>query len=167
MTTQKYSLNVTYRLGKQLVLADTISRTYLPEYGESIEEKFDINILQTLPISDIKLHQLKEETKKDPQLQQLSSVIATGRPRTKRDIPAKCLPYWNQQNNTKEPMVAHEISTRRWSQVGADLFEISNQKYLIITQALLKPTCSQMAPLVSKLSLTVNRSSPDMESQTH
>ena len=71
MTTQKYSLNVTYRPGKQLVLADTLSRAYLPEYGESIEEKFDINILQTLPISDTKLHQLKEETKKDPQLQQL------------------------------------------------------------------------------------------------
>ena len=56
MTTQKYSL--TNRT--KLVLADTLSRTYLPEYGESIEEKFDINILQTLPISDIKLHQLKE-----------------------------------------------------------------------------------------------------------
>ena len=69
---------------------DALSRAYLPEYGESIEDKFDINILQTLPISDIKLHQLKEETKKDPQLQQLSSVIATGWPKTKRDIPAKC-----------------------------------------------------------------------------
>ena len=95
MTTQKYSLNVTYHPGKQLVLADTLSRAYLPEYGESIEEKFDINILQTLPISDTKLHQLKEETKKDPQLQQLSSVITTGWPKTKQDIPAKCLPYWN------------------------------------------------------------------------
>ena len=56
------------------------------------EEKYDINIVQTLPISNSKLHQLKEETKKDPYL---ASVITTGWPNTKQDVPAKCLPYWN------------------------------------------------------------------------
>ena len=29
-------------------------------------------------------------------------------------------------------MIAHEIPTRPWSQVGADLFEINNQKYLVM-----------------------------------
>ena len=29
-------------------------------------------------------------------------------------------------------MIAHEIPTRLWSQVGADQFEINNQKYLIM-----------------------------------
>ena len=38
----------------------------------------------------------------------------------------------HQRNNTKEPMIAHEIPTRPWSQVGADLFEINNQKYLVM-----------------------------------
>ena len=95
MTTQKYSLNVTYQPGKELVLADTLSRAYLPECEESIEEEFDINILQTLPISNTKLHQLKKETKKDPHLQKLASVIATGWPETKQEVPEKCLPYWN------------------------------------------------------------------------
>ena len=38
----------------------------------------------------------------------------------------------HQRNNTKEPMMAHEIPTRLWSQVGADLFEINNQKYLVL-----------------------------------
>ena len=204
MTTQKYSLNVTYRPGKQLVLADTLSRAYLPECGGSLEEKFDINTLQTLPISDTKLHQLTEETKRDSHLQQLASVITTGLPETKQDVPANCLPYWNyrdelsvcndlifkgekivipkrmqremldiihsshlgvekckkrardvmfwpgmaaqiqdtvanchicsayQRNNSKEPMIAHEIPTRPWSQVGTDLFEINNQKYLVM-----------------------------------
>jgi len=28
-------------------------------------------------------------------------------------------------------MIAHEIPTRPWSQVGADLFKINNQKYLL------------------------------------
>ena len=44
MTTQKYSLHVTYHPSKQLVLADTLSRVYLSEYRELIEEKFVINI---------------------------------------------------------------------------------------------------------------------------
>ena len=95
MTTQKYSLNATYWLGKQLVLADILSRAYLPECEESIEEEFHSNILHALPISNTKLHQLKEETKKDLPLQKLASVIATGWPETKQEVPAKCLPYWN------------------------------------------------------------------------
>ena len=95
MTSQKYSLNVTYWPGKELVLADILSRAYIPECEESIEEEFDINILQTLPISNTKLHQLKEETKKDPHLQKLASVIATGWPETKQQVPEKCLPYWS------------------------------------------------------------------------
>jgi len=43
-------------------------------------------------ISDIKLHQLTEETRKD---QQLALVITTGWPETKQNVPANCLPYWN------------------------------------------------------------------------
>ena len=38
----------------------------------------------------------------------------------------------HQRNNSKEPMIAHEIPTRPWSQVGADLFEINNQNYLVM-----------------------------------
>jgi len=63
MTTHKYFLNVTYQPGKQLVLADTLSQAYLPKCGELIEEKFDINILQTLPISDINYMYIKWKEK--------------------------------------------------------------------------------------------------------
>ena len=88
-------MSLTPSPGKQLVLADTLLRAFLPECGESIEEKYDINFVQTLPFFDSKLYQLKEETKKDPYLQQLVSVITTGWPKTKQDVLAKCLPYWN------------------------------------------------------------------------
>jgi len=64
-------------------------------YGESIEEKFDINILQTLTISDTKLNQLTEETRNDSHLQPLTSVIAAGWPESKHNVPANWLPYWN------------------------------------------------------------------------
>ena len=80
LTIQKYSVNVTYRSGKQLILADMLSRAYLPEYSEPIEEKFDFNVSQTLPVSDTKLNQLTEETRNDSHSQQLTSVIAAGWP---------------------------------------------------------------------------------------
>ena len=38
----------------------------------------------------------------------------------------------HQRNNSKEPIIAHEIPTRPRSQVGADLFEINNHIYLVM-----------------------------------
>ena len=66
-------------------------------------------------------------------------------------------------------MIAHEIPTRSWSQVGANLFEINNQKYLFMVDyysGFIEINLLKMAP-VSKLLYTVNRNSPDMESQTN
>ena len=93
MTVQKYSINVVYCPGKQLVIADTLSRALpLEESDDVLEEKFEINVLSTLPISEAKLTQLKQETQTDPQLSQLISVVKSGWPETKRDTPNECLP---------------------------------------------------------------------------
>ena len=107
MTTQKYPLDVTYRPGKHLVLADTLSRAYLPECGESIEEKYDINIVQTLPISNSKLHQLKVETKKDPHLQQLASLITTGWPTPNKMYQQNAYPTGNILTNYQFAMTSY------------------------------------------------------------
>ena len=37
-----------------------------------------------------------------------------------------------QRNNTKEPLLSHEIPHRPWARVGADLFELNRQPYLIL-----------------------------------
>ena len=94
MTVQKYSINVVYRPGKQLVLADTLSRAFLQD-DETLEEIFDVNALSIVSMSDEKLAQLKEATDTDTQLQQLSSMIRAGWPPSKRDVPKECLPFWN------------------------------------------------------------------------
>ena len=36
------------------------------------------------------------------------------------------------QSNTKEPMIPHNVPIRPWSQVGADLFELNKQHYLLL-----------------------------------
>ena len=39
--------------------------------------------------------QLKEETKRDNQLQKLTTTITNGWPENRKDVPKECLPFWN------------------------------------------------------------------------
>ena len=94
MTVQKYSLNVVYCPGKELVLADVLSRAFLQDDDDTLEEKFEVNTLSVIPMSDNKLAELKDETEKDKQLQQLMNTIKTGWPTNKKDTPRECLPFW-------------------------------------------------------------------------
>ena len=84
MTVQKYSLNVVYRPGKELVLADTLSRAFLQDDDDSLEEKFEVNTLSVIPMSDNKLTELKDQTEKDKQLQQLMNTIKLAGQQTKK-----------------------------------------------------------------------------------
>ena len=67
MSIQKYPINLVYRPGKQLVIADTLSRAYtLDPTDTSTSFEFEVNTLATIPISDSKLHLLQAETQSDP-----------------------------------------------------------------------------------------------------
>ena len=93
---QKYSIDVVYRPGKKLAIADALSRAYLQKtLNEKIDEELDLNFLNMMPISDNKLELLKVETKADCKLQQLLTTVQTGWPENKVDVPNLCRPYWN------------------------------------------------------------------------
>ena len=56
MSIQKYPITVCYKLGKELLVADALSRSPLPEEASELEfKKYSINILNSLPISDNKV----------------------------------------------------------------------------------------------------------------
>ena len=80
-----------YHLGKQLVLADTLSRAFVQD-DETLEEIFGVNDLSTVSKSDEKLAQLKETT---DAATQLSAVIRAGWPSSKQDVTKESLPFWN------------------------------------------------------------------------
>ena len=63
MTIQKYSLNVIYRPGKELVLADTLSRALLQDDDDLIEENFEVNTVRVILMSDAKMMELKDNEK--------------------------------------------------------------------------------------------------------
>jgi len=58
-------------------------------------EQFEINIVQALPISEAKLEKLKQETLKDPSLQELKNTVEKGWPETKTEISISISPYWS------------------------------------------------------------------------
>ena len=57
-------------------------------------KQYDINVLQTLPISEPKLNTLEQETAEDESLTDLTTVI-TGWPADKTDVAESAKPYWN------------------------------------------------------------------------
>ena len=83
MTLQKYSLEVKYRPGKELFVADTLSRAALQEEASELDYKFDINVLTYLPVRDDKITIIKMETQKDQELQTVKQKVLHGCPEHK------------------------------------------------------------------------------------
>ena len=205
MVVQKYPICVRYHPGKELVIADTLSRAFITDdTTDPILEEFEINVLKTLPISEEKLKQFQDKTEDNPVLQDLKHTVENGWPTNKRAAPLTIAPYWNcrdeitisegilfkgervivpknlqpqmlslihsshmgtekckrrakevfywpgmngqienvvsncptcnmyQRSNMKEPLLCHEVQSRPWAKVGADLCELNGKTYLVL-----------------------------------
>ena len=80
---QKYDIEVKYRKGSNIFLADTLS---MPGDEESSPEFETINMIKFLPISDEQLNEIQRETKSDESLQILTTVIRQRWPEQKEDL---------------------------------------------------------------------------------
>ena len=58
-------------------------------------EEFKIHVLDSGQLSETMFHKLRDETKSDPELQQLQKVFMNGWPQTKVETPIETRPYWN------------------------------------------------------------------------
>ena len=89
---QKYNLNVTYTRGKDLYIADTLSRA-TPEFhmqkpSKLVEEIAHIQQAEWIrKVTDSRLNQIRDLTNKDENLQSLKTVILSGWLNTKEDVP--------------------------------------------------------------------------------
>ena len=75
-----YPVNAKYVPGSHLVLADTLSRTYLPSQAVDQPGEFEIHVLDSGQLSETMFQKLRDETKSDPELQQLQKVVMSGWP---------------------------------------------------------------------------------------
>ena len=92
MKTQKYNLRINYKKGKEMFLADTLSRAYLPEvnschFSQKLE---DIDHRISLPVSKARWQQIKHASADDPELQQLRHTFQNGWPDSRKETP-ECL----------------------------------------------------------------------------
>lgn len=87
---QKYDINLKYKPGKELIIADTLSRAYIDD-----DSKFELcnnvteyvcMIVSEINISQKKWLQFQDETDKDKELQLLKKVIQEGWPNNNKSI---------------------------------------------------------------------------------
>ena len=96
MSVQRYAIQVSYIPGKELLVADALSRSPLPDLADDLEyQEYNINILHTLPVTEAKLEELKQSTKADPALTDLTHTVQNGWPEKRSNVPIGAQPFWN------------------------------------------------------------------------
>ena len=102
---QNYHFTVQYKKGKELFVADTLSRAALSDGHESPSGRtqeydvFRVDLTQMdLSPNLVKLgtmNQIREETVKDPSLMTLNKVVLGGWPSQKSEVPDEIRAYWD------------------------------------------------------------------------
>ncbi|GBN48940.1 Retrovirus-related Pol polyprotein from transposon 297 [Araneus ventricosus] len=74
---QCYDYEIFYKSGKEMFVSDTLSRApVLKNHTE--EDSIVLSVLDSLPISDIKLQEISDADKSDPIVQELKSLLECG-----------------------------------------------------------------------------------------
>ena len=91
LETQGYEMQIKYRPGSEITLADGLSR--LPNMKQNKEINLDIKI-QMVQFSDDKVTTIKTETKSDPVLSALLEVITVGWPEKRHKLSVPLRTNW-------------------------------------------------------------------------
>ena len=99
---QHYSLDVNYKKGSEMYIADFLSRASLPhshdktnDYDIFSLELENMNFAEFLHISDTRLQQIQKLTCSDCQLQTLKTTILAGWPNCKDEIHPSIREFWS------------------------------------------------------------------------
>ena len=94
---QRYSLDIKYKKGKHMYLADTLSRAYPPEVHTCEAEKAfeDIDYMSILALPNDKLCQIQHASADDPVLIELRRMIKQGWPDNKSEVPETLHAYFD------------------------------------------------------------------------
>ena len=98
MRLMQYDVEIKYRRGLEMYLADTLSRAYLPHEhhpGKADQEVERIHSVNFLSVSEPQIQEIREETAKDAILQSLKAVILNGWPSQRESLPTELRHYFN------------------------------------------------------------------------
>eukprot|EP00105_Crassostrea_gigas_P044027 XP_019928175.1 PREDICTED: uncharacterized protein K02A2.6-like [Crassostrea gigas] len=98
---QNYDLEVDYIPGKQIPVADSLSRNFVDDTFPGLSKDMEAqvhSVLANLPISDRKLKEIETESDNDKQFQLLKHTILNGWPECRRDCPPQIIEFWNHRD---------------------------------------------------------------------
>ena len=97
---QRYNLVIQYKKGKEIYLADTLSRAPLPDISacEFVHELEEIDHKEFLPVSSEQWQRMKHSAADDPVLQVLRNVIQCGWPESKAEVAPCLIPYYDSRD---------------------------------------------------------------------
>ena len=93
---QRYDLQVFYTPGKLLITADTLSRatektnTKMTKMNEDTELYVN-TVIETMPLSDQRLEELRKNTNEDEEMTMLKNIILKSWPRSKFNCPPEVI----------------------------------------------------------------------------
>ena len=96
---QSYDVKICYKPGKEMVLADTLSRAYIPSQNDDRSEtEKDTEIAHMashLAISEPQLKEIQQATSEDETLKDAMKIIIEGWPAKKDGLHARVHPYFH------------------------------------------------------------------------
>ena len=98
MRLMQYDVEIKYRRGPEMYLADTLSRAYIPHEhhpGKADQEVERIHSVNFLSVSEPHIQEIREETAKDVILQSLKAAILNGWPSRRECLPTELRHYFN------------------------------------------------------------------------
>ena len=92
---QKYQLNVTYKPGKDLYVADALSRAFLSEQKDDKIQVINVSKVLLEDFNAQLMREIVESTAVDEELKILKETILKGWPETRSQCHEATRPYWN------------------------------------------------------------------------
>lgn len=102
---QPYSVELKYKPGRELLIADHLSRSYLNDSFKTYELDVEAHVAmidESFNITDNKLHEIREETSKDVELRTVKEYIKNGWPNNKCDVSSNAKAYFIYRDELSE-----------------------------------------------------------------
>jgi len=94
---QKYTLNLKFTRGKDMHVADALSRAYLDVIEDHDSEEMELavhTLIANLPVSDSRKAEFRSATESDVSLQHVKKLTNEGWPTNLNNIPESARPFW-------------------------------------------------------------------------
>ena len=108
MALQNYSLDIQYKKGRLMFIANALSRAYRLTTEDAQHDSSEVRALREvqhedgLSVSPNRLQEFKRVTADDPEMQLLIGAIHKGWPLCRKDCPAKLVPYFDSRSELVE-----------------------------------------------------------------